>query len=159
MIYPLWFERTEGERECRPAWLMVVKSEIVVTSILSAWNCFHPSGRRGEGWCISCSMTAYNHTERRKWYAKYTFFWQRGFWWWRWVLPAKISGAHLQRREGTKYVRVPFSEDEKTPVGPPHRIGLLWLVDSLQKLIFNRKNCYCIITWSRNSIRNIPFWN
>jgi hypothetical protein len=27
-----------------------------VMSMLSAWNCFHPSGSRGEGWCRSCSI-------------------------------------------------------------------------------------------------------
>ena len=50
--YPPWLERTDGERECLPVpvvELFVGTSEIVVTSMLSAWNCFHPSGRRGAG--------------------------------------------------------------------------------------------------------------
>ena len=39
---PPWLERTDGERECLPVAVFVGASEIVVTSILSAWYCFHP---------------------------------------------------------------------------------------------------------------------
>ena len=40
--YASLLERTEGERECLPVAVFVGASEIVVTSMLSAWYCFHP---------------------------------------------------------------------------------------------------------------------
>jgi hypothetical protein len=40
--YAPLLERTDGERECLPVAVFVGASEIVVTSMLSAWYCFHP---------------------------------------------------------------------------------------------------------------------
>ena len=48
-------ERTEGLLEWRPV-VGMYEDCVVVISMLSSWNCFHPSGKRGDGWCISSSM-------------------------------------------------------------------------------------------------------
>lgn len=70
LIYPLWFERAEAEREWWLAPVNVGIPPIVVTLILSAWNCFHPWGRRGDGWCKSWSIIFcwIKWTRTRRWY-------------------------------------------------------------------------------------------